>query len=95
MLKNTDVWKGDSLKRKWMVATFSKFYGKIWVGFGLNAGKQFFSEVSFLSQQKSRDSSNGTRDFQKSPPFDRFTCLYGMLYSVDFVIGNCGFGHIY
>ena len=30
-----------------MVAPFSKFYGKIWVGFCFNTGKRFFSEVSF------------------------------------------------
>ena len=32
--------KGDSSKGKWTVALFSKFYGKIWVGFWLNTGKQ-------------------------------------------------------
>ena len=35
-----------------MVAPFSRFYGKIWVGFCLNTGKRFFIEVSFQSQQK-------------------------------------------
>ena len=30
-----------------MVAPFSKFYGKIWVGFYPNTGKRFFLEVSF------------------------------------------------
>ena len=35
-----------------MVAPFSKFYGKIWVGFCLNNEKCFFSKVSFLSQRK-------------------------------------------
>ena len=35
-----------------MVAPFSKFYGKIWVGFCLNTWKPFFLEVSFSSQQK-------------------------------------------
>ena len=46
--------KCDSLNRqqKWMVAPFSKFYGKIWVSFCLNTGKRFFLEVSFSSQQK-------------------------------------------
>ena len=32
--------KGDSSKRKWTVVLFSKFYGKIWVGFWLNTWKQ-------------------------------------------------------
>ena len=33
--------KGHSLNRqyKWTVAPFSKFYGKIWVGFCLNTGE--------------------------------------------------------
>ena len=43
--------KCDSSK-KWMVAPFSKFYGKIWVSFCLNTGKHFFLEVLFSSQQK-------------------------------------------
>ena len=30
-----------------MVAPFSKFFGKIWVEFYLNAGKCLFLEVSF------------------------------------------------
>ena len=30
-----------------MVAPFSKFNGKIWVGFYFNTGKRFFLEVSF------------------------------------------------
>ena len=36
--------KCDSSNRqkKWMVAPFSKFYGKVWVGFCLNTGKRFF-----------------------------------------------------
>ena len=40
-----------------MVAPFSKFSGKIWVGFCLNTGKRFFLEISFWS-------GYGTRDFQ-------------------------------
>ena len=35
-----------------MVAPFSKFYGKIWVGFCLKTRKGFFLEVSFQIQQK-------------------------------------------
>ena len=30
-----------------MVATSSKFYGKIWVGFSLNTEERFLLEVSF------------------------------------------------
>ena len=43
-----------------MVAPFSKFYGKFWVGFGLNIRKGFFLEASFSSQQKDH------RFFQKT-----------------------------
>ena len=41
--------KRDSSNRqqKWMVASFSNFYGKTWVGFGLNIQKHFFLEFSF------------------------------------------------
>ena len=44
----------DSSNRhsKWIVAPFSKFYGRIWVGFCLNTEKGCFLEVSFSSQQK-------------------------------------------
>ena len=31
-----------------MVAQFSKFYVKIWVGFGLNTAKQFFEKGLIL-----------------------------------------------
>ena len=31
--------------KKWI--SFSKFYGKIWVGFFINIEKRFFLEVSF------------------------------------------------
>ena len=36
--------KGDSSNKqwKWMVALFSKFYGKIWVGFCLKTGTRDF-----------------------------------------------------
>ena len=34
-----------------MVASFSNFYGKTWLGFCLNIRKHFFLEFSFLSQQ--------------------------------------------
>ena len=41
--------KGDSSNRQQekMVAPFSRFYGKICVGFCLNTGRRFFLEVSF------------------------------------------------
>ena len=35
-----------------MVASFSSFYGKTWVGFCLNIRKRFFLEFSCQSQQK-------------------------------------------
>ena len=35
-----------------MVALFSRFYGKIWVGFCVNIGNRFFLEDSSYSQQK-------------------------------------------
>ena len=46
--------KCDSSNRQynWMVASFSKFYGKIWVSFCVNTEKRFFLEVLFWSQQK-------------------------------------------
>ena len=61
-----------------MVAPFSRFYGKIWVGLCLNTEKRFFSEVSYFTvSRKSIDfSKNGTKDFQNSPPFKRSTCFY-------------------
>ena len=44
-IKSTDMFgKCDSSNR--LVATSSKFYGKIWVGFCLNTGKRFFLEIS-------------------------------------------------
>ena len=59
-----------------MVAPFSKFYGKLWVGFCLNTGKRFFLEV-FKTNRKSIDLlKSGTRDFQYSPPFERSACFY-------------------
>ena len=35
-----------------MVATFSKFYSKIWVSFGLNTGEWFLLEVAVSDQLK-------------------------------------------
>ena len=50
----------DSSNRhsKWMVAPFSKFYGRIWVGFCLNTEKGCFIEVSFSSQLKEHKGSS-------------------------------------
>ena len=36
-----------------MVAPFSKFYGKIWVGFCLNTGKRFFRGFHFKANRRS------------------------------------------
>ena len=55
--------------KKWIVAPFSKFYGRIWVGFCLNTGNNFFLEVL-------RSTKNGTRDFQNGHPFKRSTFFY-------------------
>ena len=40
--------RGNSSNRqqKRMVVPFSRFYGKIWVGFCFNTGRRFFLEVS-------------------------------------------------
>ena len=56
VLKSNDVWNviHQIGSKKWMVASFSKCYGKIWVVFYLNTGEPFFSVVSFYSQQKKR-----------------------------------------
>ena len=60
-----------------MIAPFSKFYSKTWIGFCLNNGKRFFLEFSLYSQQKDHIFlKNSTRDFQNSPPFDRWACFY-------------------
>ena len=37
-------------RQKWMIASFTNVYGKIWVGFCLNIGKRL--EVSLYSHQK-------------------------------------------
>ena len=42
----------SSRQYKWMVATFSKFYSKIWVSFGLNTGEWFLLEVAVSDQLK-------------------------------------------
>ena len=60
-----------------MVAPFSKFCSKIWVGFCLNIERRFFLEVSFKGQQKEqRFFKNGTRDFQNSLPTETLACFY-------------------
>ena len=54
-----------------MVALFSTFYNKIWVGFCLNTGKCFFLEVSFYSKQKKH------RYFYKTVLlFEKSACFY-------------------
>ena len=42
----------SSRQCKWMVATFSKFYSKIWVSFSLNNGEWFLLEVAVSDQLK-------------------------------------------
>ena len=62
-----------------MVAPFSKFYVKIWVGFCLNTGKRFFLDVRpFILKPTERAQvllNNSTRDFQNSPLFKRSACF--------------------
>ena len=48
-----------------MVAPFSKFHGKIWVGFCLNTGKRFFRGfILKLTERAYVLPKNCTRDFQ-------------------------------
>ena len=78
-LKNM-IHQTDSEKR--IVTPFSKFYGKIWVGFCLNTGKPFFLEVSI--ERAYVLLKNGNRDFQNGLPFERSACIYVT------ITGNCG-----
>ena len=48
-----------------MVASFSNFYGKTWVGFCLNVF------ILKLNERAKVFLKNGTRDFQTSPTFER------------------------
>ena len=57
-----------------MAALFSKFYGKVWVGFCFNTGKRFLSEVS--TERTYVLLKSGIRDYHYSPPFERSTCFY-------------------
>ena len=60
-----------------MVAPFSKFYSKSWVGFVLTLEKAFSQRFNFKANRKSIGSSkSGTRDFQNNPPFERSACFY-------------------
>ena len=53
-----------------MVAPFSKFYDKIWVGFCLNTGKDNRKSISSFFLK------NGTIGFQNKPLFERSACFY-------------------
>ena len=53
-----------------MVAPFSHFYIKFWVGLCLNKEKHFVLERAQVFLK------NSTRDFQNSPPFERLTSFY-------------------
>ena len=61
-----------------MVAPFSKFYGKVWVGFCLSTGKRFSLGGPILKQTERAYVllKNGTREFQNSPPLKRSVCFY-------------------
>ena len=56
-----------------MIALFSKFYGKSLVGFCLSMGKTHFLRGLILKLTGTAlvVLINGTKDFQKSPPFER------------------------
>ena len=43
MFKQDDL----TVRQKWTVASFNKFYGKMWVGFCFNTGKRFLVDVLF------------------------------------------------
>ena len=55
-----------------MVAPFSKFYSKFWVGFCHNTGKRIFLEIKRAQILL----KNCTRDFQNSSLFERSACFY-------------------
>ena len=61
-----------------MVASFSKFCGKTWIGFCFNNGKRFFVRgCIFKPTERAKVLlKNGPRDFQISPPFERSTGFY-------------------
>ena len=60
-----------------MVAPYSKFYGKICVGFCPTTGKHLFSELHFKANRESIGSSKKWyQDFQNNPSFQRSACFY-------------------
>ena len=60
-----------------MVAPFSKFYGKIWVGYCLNTRKALFRGFILKPTERAYiPLKNGTRNFQNSPPFERSAFFY-------------------
>ena len=74
MFEESDSW---NRREKWMVAPFSKFSGKIWVGFCLNNGKRF--PRGFILKPIERAYvllKNRTRDFPNGPPFERLAYFY-------------------
>ena len=60
-----------------MVAPFSKFNGKIWVGFVVTLKNSFSYRFHFKATEGAQVfPKNSTRDFQNSPPFERSACFY-------------------
>ena len=61
-----------------MVAIFSMFYGKAWVGFCLSTGKRFFLGGLILKPTERAYVllKSSTRDFQNSPLLKRPTCFH-------------------
>ena len=60
-----------------MVASFSNFYGKLELVFVLSFEHAFLRVFILKPTQRVQVLlKNGTRDFQKSPPFERSACFY-------------------
>ena len=57
-----------------MVAPFSRFYGKIWVGFSLNTGKCIYFKINRKSIGSSKKCIRNY--FQNSYPLEKSACFY-------------------
>ena len=64
-----------------MFGPFTRFCGKIWVGFCRNTGKRFFLRRFILKPAERAQVllKNGTGNFQNSPPFERLASFYGVI----------------
>ena len=69
------------IDKKRIVASFSNFYDKIWMGFCLNTGNPFSLRLHFKSNGRSIDfSEKRSRDFQTIPLSERPACFYLTLF---------------